>query len=40
VDELVRQSTLGAPQVSSLLAMMELKGMVRQAAPLRYVKAV
>lgn len=38
VDELVREVTLAAAQVSSLLAMMELKGLVRQVGPMRYVR--
>jgi DNA processing protein len=39
IDDLVRLSTLPAPQVSSLLTMMELKGLVRQSAPWSYVRA-
>lgn len=39
IDELVRQSTLAAPQVSGLLAMLELKGLVRQVGAMNYVKA-
>jgi DNA processing protein len=38
VDEIVRQSAMPAPQVSSLLTMMELKGLVRQSGSLSYVK--
>lgn len=38
IDEIVRQSTLSAPQVTSLLAMMELKGMVRQVGVMNYVR--
>lgn len=38
IDDLVRLSTMPAPQVSSLLALMELKGLVRQSAPLSYVR--
>lgn len=40
VDEIVRQVALSAPQVSSLLALMELKGLVRQSSPLSYVKSI
>jgi DNA processing protein len=39
LDDLVRQSTLPAPQVAGLLAMMELKGLVRQVGALSYVRA-
>jgi DNA processing protein len=39
IDELVRQLTLPAAQISSLLAIMELKGLVRQVGPLLYVRA-
>lgn len=39
VDEVCRQSGLPVSTVSSLLAMMELKGLVRQMAPMAYVKA-
>ncbi len=39
VDELVREVALAAAQVNSLLAMMELKGLVRQTGPMRYVRA-
>jgi len=39
IDELVRQATMPAPQVSSLLAMMELKGLVRQVGAMKYVSA-
>lgn len=38
LDELVRQSTLPAPQVAGLLTMMELKGLVRQVGSLSYVR--
>lgn len=39
VDELTRLAALPPGQVTSLLTIMELKGMVRQAAPLSYVRA-
>jgi len=39
VDELVRQLTLPAAQISSLLAIMELKGLVRQVSTMHYVRA-
>lgn len=39
IDELVRLSAMSAPQVSSLLTIMELKGMVRQSTPLNYVRS-
>lgn len=39
VDELVREVTLAAAQISSLLTLMELKGLVRQVSPMRYVRA-
>ncbi len=39
IDDIVRASALPASQVSSLLAMMELKGLVRQPIALSYVKA-
>jgi DNA processing protein len=39
VDEIVRASELPITQVSSTLAMMELKGMVRQVAGMQYVVA-
>ena len=39
VDDIVRQSALPFPQVSSMLAMMELKGLVRQVGGMSYVKA-
>lgn len=39
IDELVRKSNMPAPQVSGLLAMMELKGLVRQVGGMSYVKA-
>ncbi|MCC6458188.1 MAG: DNA-protecting protein DprA [Caldilineaceae bacterium] len=38
LDELVRQSALPAPQVASLLTVMELKGLVRQVGALSYVR--
>jgi hypothetical protein len=34
----VRLSSMATAQVGSLLALMELKGLVRQSAPLSYVK--
>jgi len=39
IDEVCRQSGLPASTVSSLLAMMELKGLVRQMGPATYVRA-
>jgi DNA processing protein len=39
VDEIVRQSDLSASEVSSTLALMELKGMVRQVGGMNYVVA-
>jgi DNA processing protein len=39
IDELVRSTALPASQVSSLLTVMELKGLVRQVAAMTYVKA-
>lgn len=39
VDEVCRQSGLPVSTVSSLLAMMELKGLVKQLAPMAYVRA-
>lgn len=38
IDELVRRSAMTSAQVSSLLAMMELKGLVRQVSPMSYVR--
>jgi DNA processing protein len=38
IDDIVRQSTLPAPQVSMLLTLLELKGLVRQSGPMSYVK--
>ncbi|HXF61301.1 MAG TPA: DNA-processing protein DprA [Caldilineaceae bacterium] len=38
VDDLVRQMAMPAPQVSSLLAMMELKGLVRHVGAMTYVR--
>lgn len=39
VDEIVRASALTPAQVSSMLAVMELKGLVRQVGALQYVRA-
>jgi DNA processing protein len=39
IDEVCRQSSLPISTVSSLLAMMELKGLVRQMGPMTYVVA-
>ncbi|MBX2999780.1 MAG: DNA-processing protein DprA [Caldilineaceae bacterium] len=39
VDEIVQELTLVASQVTGLLTMMELKGLVRQVGPMRYVRA-
>ncbi|HMN29162.1 MAG TPA: DNA-processing protein DprA, partial [Caldilineaceae bacterium] len=39
IDDLVRLTSMATERVGSLLALMELKGLVRQPAPLRYVKA-
>jgi DNA processing protein len=39
IDDLVRKTGLNAGQVSSLLALMELKGMVHQSGALSYVRA-
>ena len=39
IDEVCRQSGLPASTVSSVLAMMELKGLVRQMGPMAYVRA-
>jgi DNA processing protein len=39
LDDIVRQSTLPAPQVAGLLTIMELKGLVRQVGSLSYVRA-
>ncbi len=39
IDELVRRSGLPTGQVSAALTVMELKGLVRQIAPMRYVAA-
>ena len=39
IDEVCRQSGLPVSTVSSVLAMMELKGLVRQMAPMAYVRA-
>jgi len=38
VDELRRQSALPIPLVSSTLAMLELKGLIRQAGAMQYVR--
>lgn len=38
LDDLVRQSTMPAPQVAGLLTVMELKGLVRQVGSLSYVR--
>lgn len=38
VDEIVREVTISPAQVNSLLAIMELKGLVRQVGTLRYVR--
>ncbi len=40
IDELVRNVTMAAGQISSLLTMMELKGLVRQVGTLRYVREI
>jgi DNA processing protein len=39
IDEVCRESGLPASTVSSLLAMMELKGLIRQMGPASYVRA-
>ena len=39
IDEVCRQSGLPASTVSSVLAMLELKGLVRQMGPMAYVRA-
>ncbi len=39
VDDLVRMTTLTSGQVSSLLALMELKGLVRQVGVMTYLRA-
>jgi DNA processing protein len=39
IDDIVRAAALGPAQVSSLLAVMELKGLVRQVGALQYVRA-
>jgi predicted Rossmann fold nucleotide-binding protein DprA/Smf involved in DNA uptake len=39
VDEMRRQSALPTPVVSSTLAMLELKGLIRQAGAMQYVRA-
>lgn len=38
LDEIVRDTAMPAAQVSSLLALMELKGLVRQVSAMRYVR--
>ena len=38
IDEITRSSAMSAPDVSSALAMMELKGMVRQIGAMNYVR--
>jgi DNA processing protein len=38
IDELVRAAALPAGQLSGLLTLLELKGLVRQCAPMFYVK--
>ncbi|RLT34303.1 MAG: DNA-protecting protein DprA, partial [Chloroflexi bacterium] len=38
LDEIVRLSAMPAAQVNGLLAMMELKGLVRQSGSMRYIK--
>jgi DNA processing protein len=39
VDELCRQSDLPTPVVSSTLAMLELKSLIRQAGAMQYVRS-
>lgn len=39
VDEIVRQTALSTPEVSSTLALMELKGMIRQVGGMNYILA-
>jgi DNA processing protein len=39
IDDLVRQAALPSAQVGSLLAIMELKGLVRQIGGMQYVRA-
>jgi len=39
MDEVVRAAALPSSQVSSLLVVMEIKGLVRQPSPMHYVKA-
>jgi DNA processing protein len=39
IDELRRQSDLPIPVVSSTLAMLELKGLIRQSGAMQYVRA-
>lgn len=38
IDEIIRNSALGIPTVSGVLAMMELKGMVRQVGNMNYIR--
>ncbi len=38
IDEIVRQAAMPPPQVTSLLTIMELKGLVRQVGPMNYVR--
>src|SRR5690606_35788763 len=39
LDDLVRTAGMATPQVASLLALMELKGLVRQVGAMRYVRS-
>ena len=39
IDDIARASSLPTAQISGLLAVMELKGLVRQTSALRYVKS-
>jgi predicted Rossmann fold nucleotide-binding protein DprA/Smf involved in DNA uptake len=39
MNEIARSAPLEISQVSSLLAMMELKGLVRQVGPMQYVRS-
>ena len=38
MNEIVRSAPLETSEVSSLLTMMELKGLVRQVGPMQYVR--